>query len=183
MLKEDNLVKAAYASLAVAILSVFTTIIGYTNTAGEHRSFTIIDFLSKEGNGFDSFVSYDYTGNIFLTIDMSVIWWLAIIGIIGVICALIGISRISKQNDNKSSFMLAMIGSICTAIPSVLILIFVVLLNGNYRGTLTCGIFPIVCPIAMAICIVATTRMYRKNVESRKKLKDAEDLIFRGGDL
>lgn len=182
-IKEDKLVKTAYVSLAIAILSVFTTIIGYTNSSGKHRSFTIIDFLTKNGNGFDSFVSYEYMGRVFYQINISEIKVLVFIGIVAVACAIIGVSSISNQKENKSSFVLALIGLIGTAIPSVLILVLVLILNGQYEGRISCGIFPIVCPIAMVICIIATTRMHRRNVEYQKKLEEAKDLIFRGGDL
>jgi hypothetical protein len=35
----------------------------------------------------------------------------------------------------------------------------------------------------MVVCIIAATQMHRKNVEYRRKLKEADGLIYRGGDL
>ena len=67
--------------------------------------------------------------------------------------------------------------------PSVIIFICIVALKDYYLGTIACGIYPIVSPIAMIACIAAATKMRRRNIEYRKKLKEAEGLIFRGGDL
>jgi hypothetical protein len=67
--------------------------------------------------------------------------------------------------------------------PSVVIFVCIVALKDNYLGTISCGIYPIVSPIAMIVCLSTTTQMRKRNVEYRKKLKEAEGLIFRGGDL
>lgn len=182
-LKENTLVTAAYISLAVAILSIFTTIIRYTNGSGERKTFTVFDFFASKGNEFDSFVSYEYVGNVLWKINIGAIRIFSIIGIIAVICAIAGVVMISKQKENTGSFVLALIGLFGTMAPSVIILACVVIMRDNYMGTISCGIYPIVSPIAMIICIAATTQMHRRNIEYRKKLKDAEDLIFRGGDL
>lgn len=182
-LKENKLVVASYVSLAIAIFSVFTTIIGYTNESGVHRTFSLRDFLASNGNDFDSFVSWEYTGTVYWNIDIGIIRVFAVIGIIAVVCAIVGVSMVSKQKENAGSFALALIGLLGTMAPSVLILICVVIMRNSYMGTISCGIYPIVSPIAMIVCIIATTQMHRRNIEYRKKLKDAEGLIFRGEDL
>ena len=181
--KKNMLVILAYASLAVAILSVFTTIVGYTNLSGTHRTFTIIDFLSSNGNGFDDFVSSEYTGRVLWTVDISVVRVFVVIGTIAFACAIVGLMKISKQKENTASFVLTVLGLVGIMAPSLLMLIVIVIMGGNYKGSVSCGVFPIISPIAMIICITAATQMHRKNKEYKKRLKEAEGMIFRGGDL
>lgn len=182
-IKDKNLIIIAYTSLAIAILSVFTTIVGYTNSSGTHRSFSLLDFLSSNGNGFDEFVSYEYTGPVYWYIDISIIRVFVIIGILAVVCAFVGLSLISKQKENSASFILTLLGLIGTMAPAALLLICIVALRNDYLGRISCGIYPIVSPIAMLVCIAASTQMHRRNKEYQRRLKEAEGLIFRGGDL
>lgn len=182
-LKKHKLTILAYISLAVSILSVFTTVIGYTNSEGVHRIFTLVDFLLPNGNGFDSFVSCEYTGYVYMYVDISIIHIFVALGVVAIVCAVVGIYLISNQRENRISFVLTFIGLLGTVAPSVLILSCVILLKENYLGTITCGIYPIVSPIAMAICMYLAGKMHRVNIEYKKKLKAAEGLIFRGEDL
>lgn len=182
-LKDDKLVLAAYISLAVAVLSVFTTIIGYTNSAGVHRSFSIIDLLNPGASGFEQFVSYEYVGVIYWNITMTHVTILAIISIVALIFAVVGLMLISKQKENRGSFALTVVGLIGTMMPSVILLIITVVLRASYKGRIYCGIYPIVSPIAMIVCIIATTQMHRRNLEAQKKLESVNGLIFKGGDL
>lgn len=182
-MKRNGLVILAYASLAVAILSIFTTIVGYTNGGGEKRTFSIFDFMSADGGDFDSFVSSEYMGKVYWDVDATIIKVFAVIGIVAFVCAILGLTMISKQKENKASFLLALIGLIGSAAPSILILICLIVLGGQYQGTIEVGIYPIVSPIAMIICILATTQMHRRNLESQKKMKEVEGLMFKGGDL
>lgn len=181
--KNNELIILAYASLIISILSAFTTIVGYKNRLGVYRSFSLIDFLSKDGNSFDSFVSKEYIGKIYWVINIPTIRNFVIIGILAVICAFVGLSLISKQKENTSSFILTLLGLIGTMAPAVLIFICIVILKENYLGDISFGIYPIISPIAMMVCIAAATQMHRKNNEYKKKLKEANGLIFRAGDL
>lgn len=182
-LKENKLVAIAYSGLAIAILSAFTTIVSYTNSSGIHRAFSLLDFLTENANGFGEFVFYEYMGKVYVDYDNSQLFLLIALGVIAIICAFVGLMRLSKQTDNKLSFVLTIFGLIGTMAPSLIIFICIVALKDNYLGTISCGIYPIVSPIAMIMCIAAAVKMRRRNIEYRKKLKEAEGLIFRGGDL
>ena len=179
----NKLKVAAYVSLAVAILSAFTTIVGYTNYAGEHKTFTLFDFLGQNGNVFDLFVSYEYIGTIYWDVDIGIIRVFAILAIIAIICAIAGVSMISRQKENRGSVILAIIGFIGTLAPSILILVCVIIFRNDYLGSISCGIYPIVSPIAMIICIIATTQMHRRNLEYKRKMKAVEGYLHKGGDL
>lgn len=180
--KENKLTTIAYSGLAVAILSAFTTIVGYTNSSGVHRSFSLIDFLS-DAQGFGSFVFNEYRGKVFVQYEPWQLFVLIALGAAAIVCSFMGLKKLSKQTDNETSFALTIMGLIGTMAPSVIIFILIVALKDNYMGTISCGIYPIVSPIAMIVCLYATTQMRKRNIEYRKKLKEAEGLIFRGGDL
>lgn len=181
-IKENKLVVIAYSGLIVAILSTFTTIVGYTNAAGVHKTFTIIDFLG-DAKGFGSFIFGEYTGKEFVTYQPWQLYVLIALGVIAIICAFTGLMKLSKQTDNNMSFALTILGLLITMAPSAILFIEFTILRNQFLGTISCGIYPIVSPIAMIICIAAATKMRRRNIEYRKKLKEAEGLIFRGGDL
>lgn len=180
--KGNKLVAIAYSGLAVAILSAFTTIVSYKNSSGVHRSFSLIDFLI-DAEGFGNFVFTEYYGTSYVQYDSSQLFLLIAIGAIAIVCAFTGLMKLSKQTDNKASFALTLLGLLGTMAPSLIIFICIVALKGNYLGTISCGIYPIVSPIAMIVCIYTAAQMRRRNNEYRQKLKEAEGLIFRGGDL
>lgn len=125
----------------------------------------------------------EYIGNVVVTIDIQIIRVLVVIGIAAIICAFLGIATLSKQKKNMWPFVLTLAGLIGTMIPSVIIFIAVLFLKSQYMGTLSCGIYPVVTPIAMIISMVTATQMHRRNQEYIKKMEAAEGLIFRGGDL
>lgn len=180
--KEGKLIHVAYAALAVTILSAFTTIVGYTNSKGVHRTYNLFNFLS-DAEGFGAFVFHEYAGKVYVTYDSAYLLLLIALGLAAVVCAFSGLRRLSKQTDNRTSFILTILGLIGTAFPSLVIFIHIVALKHNYLGTISCGIYPVVSPIAMIICIVATTQMRKRNIAYREKLNEVEGLIHRGGDL
>ena len=177
----DNLVLIAYLCIAVSVVSMFTTIVGYTNSAGHFRSFSLTDFWN--GDDFDVFVSTEYTGKVYLYIDIAFIRVFAVIGVLAVVSAIVGLTILSKQKNNNRSCVLTLFGLVGTMAPSILIFICVIVLGNQFKGMITCGIYPVVSMIAMIICIITATQMYRKNKEYNKKLKAAEGYIFRAGDL
>lgn len=179
--KSNTLIAIAYGCLVISLVSLFTTIIGYTNKAGIHKTFSIIDFVSS--NEYDKFVSAEYAGTVYWNIDWSVIRIFAAVGVGSLICAAVGLALISRQKKNIWPFTLTLLGLIGTMAPSVLIFTAVIVLRNEFLGQLNCGIYPILTPIAMIVCIFAATQMHRRNREYIRRLKDAEGLIFPGGDL
>lgn len=180
--KASKLTAIAYSGLAVAVLSAFTTIVGYTNRSGVHRTFNLLDFLT-DASGIGSFVFKEYVGRTLVFYESWQLFVLIALGAAAIVCAFVGLLRLSNQTDNQLSFVLTLVGLIGTMAPSVVIFVCIVALKDNYLGTISCGIYPIVSPIAMIVCLCATTQMRKRNIEYRKKLKEADGLIFRGGDL
>lgn len=181
-IKEKKLVIVAYLSLAVAILSSLTTIVGYENSSGIYRSFSIIDMIT-DARGFGVFVFGEYTGPAVTVYQNWHLFILIALAAAAITCAIVGLFCLSNQTDNKLSFILTLFGLIGTMIPSVIVFICIVALKDLYHGTISCGIYPILSPIAMTVCLIAATKMRRRNVRARKRMKEAEGLIFKAGDL
>lgn len=175
------LVIVSYIALLIAILSGFTTVVGYTNSYGVHKDFMLLDFLLS--SEFDSFVMQEYHGSIVWNIDITFVRVMAVIAVIAVLCAVIGLKILSEQRKNTWPFVLTLVGLVGTMIPSILLFVCIVVLKNSYVGTISCGIYPIVSPIAMIISIYAATQAHRKNIEYQMKLRAAEGLIRRGGNL
>lgn len=178
---QKRLVIIAYITLAIAVLSGFTTIIGYTNSKGIYKSFTLLDIMLS--SDFESFVMLEYHGSIDWDIDIVFVRVVAVVAIIAVLCAAVGLKLLSDQSESSKPFALTLIGLIGTMIPSLLLLICIVVLKNDYVGIISCGIYPVVSPIAMLISIYAAAQVHRKNIEYHKKLNNAKGLIYRGGDL
>lgn len=178
-LSDNKLIALAYSGLVISILSAFTTIIGYTNSANKHRTFSLLDFLT-DADGFGPFVFTEYMGREYVQYESWQLFLLIALGSIAIICALIGLMRLSRQTDNLLSFVLTITGLVITMAPALIIIICTVVLKENYQGgVISCGIYPLVSPVAMAICVVAVTKMRR----NRKKRKDAVDLLLNAENL
>lgn len=175
------LVIISFCCIAISIASMFTTIVGYTDPNGVYHSYSLMDFWGN--SDFDKYVSNQYNGNVYIDLDIEYIRIFAVIGILAVLCAIIGLVILSKQKLNVFSFILTLLGLLGTMAPAVLIFICVFLLGDEFDGTITCGIYPYVSIVAMIISIIASTYMFRRNSEYHKKLRKAQGLIFRGGNL
>ena len=101
-IKENKLVAIAYSGLIISILSAFTTIVGYTNSAGVHKTFSLLDFLS-DAEGFGSFVFNEYRGKVLVHYETWQLFILILLGAAAIICAFVGLMRLSKQTDNQTS--------------------------------------------------------------------------------
>ena len=171
----------AYLCIIISILSMFTTIVSYTNSEGVYRSFSVLDFLMSDD--YDTFVSGEYAGPVYWSVPVSVVRIFVVIAVLAEISAIVGLAILSKQKKTKWSFIFTIAGLIGMMAPCLLILIGVVLLADGYQGVIASGIYPIVSMTAMIISLFAVMRIQIKNMEYQKKLNEAEGLIFRAGDL
>lgn len=181
-LSDNKLIALAYSGLVISVSSAFTTIVGYTNSTGEHRTFSLIDFLT-DSNGFGAFVFTEYIGRAYVQYKSWQLFLLITLGAIAIICALAGLMRLSRQTDNLLSFILTIIGLVMTMAPALIIIICTVALKEYYLGVISCGIYPLISPVAMTVCVVAATKMRRRNIAYRKKRKEVEGLLTKSGNL
>lgn len=187
----------AYIGLTVSLISAFLPVIRYKSTYEfnpncfnarhgfeSYESYSVIEILSD----FDYFrktVLDEYNPEAEFNMEIGV-WQIVIISLVGVaaiVFAIIGLRLVSKQKENVFSFILTLFALLLTMVPSVLIFSCVFLFRDEYLGEIRCGAYPIISPIAMIICIIAVTQVHRRNVMYKKKAKEAQGLIFRGGNL
>lgn len=100
------------------------------------------------------------------------------IGTASIVCAFAGLKRLTKQTDNQTSVVLTIIGLIGTMYPAVIIFICIVALRAAYRARLSHCV-----PCCIDRVLYATIQMRKRNIEYRRKLREAEGLIFRCGNL
>ena len=171
----------ALSSLAVSILSLFTSIISYTAPNGRTTHYNLIRLLS--GTDFLDNVLYYYTGPVFWKMEGPTVSVLAFVAVAAVACALVGLITLRKQRPNTWQFALTFVGLVGTAFPSFLVILAVMLSDHYFPGDISCGIAPIVIPIAMVICILAVIRRRNKVLEQLRREMEAKGLVFQAGDL
>lgn len=169
----------AIMGLIVSIGSLFTSIITYVSISGEVYQYSIIDLL--QGDDFSDMVLSQYTGKVLWQMTGSVITGLVILMIASLLCAIIALFTLRAQYPNKWQFMLAIISLIGVAFPSFLVILAVILSGNFFNGTISCGVAPIVSPIAIVICIIAVVR--RKNKVDKDLKERTKGLIWQAGDL
>lgn len=172
----------AILCILISIFSLFTSIITYTANNGEISEYSIIELL--EGEKFSDTVLMEYTGKVVWDINGSTVTVLVIIAIVSLLCAVTALVTLRAQYPNRWQFVLAIMGLIGISIPSILVIIAVFLLKNYFRGTIKCGLSPVITPIAMIICIVAVLRRRNKvlkdlqaKMRAKGLIKQAEDLI------
>ena len=160
---------------------MFAPIIVFVDDYRKQFTYNIIDFLIYKQ--FAQKVMANYTGEWFRNIEDSRIIVLAIIGIVAILFAVIGIFSMSLQRRNRWPFVMALLGLIGTAIPSLTIIAAVFASKQYFNGTIWCGIYPLLTPVAMIICLITVTWKRKRTIDEIKAAKQAEGLIHPAGDL
>ena len=171
----------ALSCVVISLGSLFTSIITYRFPNGRVEHYNLIDLLLS--TEFRDQVLDQYTGPVLWAMDGATVSILAMIAVAAVLCALIGLVTLRKQRPNTWQFILTLTGLVGTAFPSFLVLLGVVLSDNYFRGDLSCGISPIITPIAMVICICAVVRRRNKVLEQLRREMEAKGLVFQAGDL
>ena len=166
--------------IIASVASVFLPVLTYKHPKGWSISFNIFDFLEP---GKLANVLSTYTGAFSMDIDPVVVTILAIAAVLAIVAAFVGVITMSMQRPNTWQFVLALIGIIGTAIPSVLVFLAVILSKNYFPGTFSFGVYPIITPIAMVLCLITVTQKHRKTQAERLAAEKAKGLIRPGGDL
>ena len=167
--------------LAVSIASLFSSIITYTAPNGVVTHYNLTSLLLE--TGFRDDVLSRYTGPVLWEMGGPTVSLLAALAVAAVFCALVGLFTLRKQRPNTWQFLLTLVGLIGTAFPSFLVLLAVVLSKNYFPGDISCGISPIITPIAMAVCIFVVIRRRNRVLEQLRREMEAKGLVFQAGDL
>lgn len=158
---------AAVISLIVSIASAFTTVLSYISLEGDYYTFNIINLLS--GEDFTRKVLIWYEGTVYWKIDSFWVTVFSLISVLSLALAITGLITLRQQRPNTWQFSMTITALIGTALPALLILSAVLIFGKNFPGTLRCGIYPIVSPIATLISVLAVRRKKNIVLEERRK--------------
>ena len=147
----------AIGCVLLSIASLFMSVITYYTPQGFYYSFNIIDMIVITPE-FNRYILNDYVGRVILDINGVWVTALAVIFILSIVCAVIGILTLRIQRPNKWQFRLTVAGLIGVTIPSLLIIVCVLGFGRYFVGRISFGIAPILTPIAMIICIITVVR-------------------------
>ncbi len=179
-MKKDLWLYIVLLCIIASVLTLFLPVVTYVYPDGKEVSFNVLNFLEPTEL---SRVLRCYTGTFRLHIDKSVVTGLGIMAVAAIASALTGVITMSRQRPNRWQFVMALIGIIGTAIPSVLILVMVIVSVNYFPGNFYPGVYPVVTPITMVICMITVTRKHKMTQAQLRAVEASKGLIYRGGDL
>lgn len=166
--------------IVVSIFSLFIGVISYTSPNGTKTTYALQDLIN--GERFSKEVLYQYTGSFRLTIGDWVLTLLCALAAAAILFALIGILIMSKQKPVRWPFVMTVIGSVGTAIPSVAILVASLISASDFPGKITPGFYPILTPMAVVLCLAIVIKE-RKRIKQANRDIEKNAYLHPGGDL
>ena len=167
--------------IVASVASVFLPVLTYTYPNGQTVEFNLFSFTEPSQDLLDILASYSgpyemYIPQIWLTI-------LAVLAVLAIIAAFIGVITMSLQRPNTWQFVLALVGIIGTAIPAIIVIIAAPVSQQYLPGTFQFGVYPIITPIAMVMCMITVTKKHKRTQAELRAAEKAKGLIRPGGDL
>ncbi|MBR6762486.1 MAG: hypothetical protein IKM13_01900 [Clostridia bacterium] len=169
------------ACIVASVASVFLPVLTYVYPNGQKVSFNVFSFVEQSEDLLDILASYNgpfemYIDKVWLTI-------LAFLAVLAIILAFIGVITMSLQKPNTWQFVMALVGIIGTAIPAIIVIIAAPVSQRYLPGTFSFGVYPIITPIAMILCMITVTKKHKKTQAEIRAAEKAKGLIRPGGDL
>ena len=167
--------------IVASVASVFLPVLTYIYPNGQTVAFNLFSFTEPSQDLLDILASYNgpyemYIDKIWLTI-------LAVLAVLAIIAAFIGVITMSLQRPNTWQFVLALVGIIGTAIPAIIVIIAAPVSQQFLPGTFQFGVYPIITPIAMVMCMITVTKKHKRTQAELRAAEKAKGLIRPGGDL
>lgn len=175
----------AIGYVCFSIISLFLPIITYIPAdfyIDTKIKFSIVDLIGGS-EVVDYLLTDQYYGPVIFRITGTTVAILAVIVILSVICAVVGLITLRAQRPNTWQFVLTIIGLVGTALPSLILIVCVIGFGQYYPGTIGIGIAPIITPIAMILCIAVVIRRKNRVAEELRKEMEQQGMIYRAGDL
>ncbi len=167
--------------LVASVISVFLPVLTYHYPDGSKAVFNVFAFLEPSRELTDILALYNGPGE--RNVPAFWIAVLAVLAVAAIAAAFIGVITMSRQRPNTWQFIMTLAGLLGTAIPAFLIILAVWISKRFFPGTFHCGVYPIITPIAMVMCMVLVTRKHKKNQAELLAAERAKGLIRPGGDL
>ena len=167
--------------IVASITSVFLPVLTYIYPNGRKVAFNLFGFTEPSQDLLDILASYNgpyemYIPEIWLTI-------LAVLAVLAIIAAFVGVITMSLQRPNTWQFVLALVGIIGTAIPAIIVIIAAPVSQQFLPGIFRFGVYPIITPIAMVMCMITVTKKHKRTQAELRAAEKAKGLIRPGGDL
>lgn len=169
------------ACIFASVASVFLPVLTYIYPSGKKAGFDVLDFAEPSQEFLDILATYN--GPYQTYVDSAWLTVLAVLAVLAIIAAFVGVITMSLQRPNTWQFVLALIGIIGTMIPAVLVMIAAPISQQFFPGTFQFGVYPIITPVAMVLCMITVTQKHRKTQAEIRAAEKAKGLIRRGGDL
>lgn len=166
--------------IIASIASVFLPVLTYKYPNGQVVKLNIFGFIEPIEL---SKILSSYSGPFSVDVDQAVATILAVCAVLAIVAAFVGVITMSLQHPNTWQFVLSLAGIIGTAIPSVLVFLAVILSKNHFPGTFSFGAYPIITPIAMAMCMITVTKKHKRTQAELLAAEKAKGLIRPGGDL
>lgn len=167
--------------IVLSVVSVFFPVLTYIYPTGQKVSFNILSFTEPSQDLLDILKSYN--GPFEMNIDKVWLIILAVLAVLAIIAAFVGVITMSLQRPNTWQFVLALIGIIGTAIPAIIVIIAAPISQQYLPGTFQFGVYPIITPIAMVMCMITVTKKHKRTQAELRAAEKAKGLIRPGGDL
>ena len=176
--KDQVLLFSALGWIALSVVSMFLSAISYTPPDAERTTYALQDIIG--GTNFYNEVLCEYTGPVLVDFGPWPLTVLCILAIASILAASVGIIILSRQRPTKWPYIMTLIGTVGTAIPSLLIFTAVLLSLRYFPGKISLGCYPIVTPIAMGLCLWIVVTERRRTMRA---FKNQSPYIHRAGDL
>lgn len=167
--------------ICASLASVFAPILIYVYPDGNQLSLDLGGFLNPSEALLDILTSY--SGPISTEITIVLFALLGVLVFFSIVAAAAGIILIGLRFVETWQFVLAMAGMAGIAMPPIVIMIMVLLSQEYLPGYFMPGVFPMITPIAIALCMVFVAQKYKRTKLEIWVSKSANGLMCSGGDL
>ncbi len=165
--------------VAISVSTMFFGVISYETPDGVRTTYALQDIIS--GTRFQNEVLNKYTGSVELYLGPWALTVLCVLAVGAVLAALTGILIMSSQKPVRWPYIMTLFGVVGTAIPSLLIIAAVIVSVSWFPGTISCGLYPIVTPFAMLLCLMTVVHERKRVIRAKKAARNAP--IVPAGDL
>ena len=166
--------------LLLSVISSFLPVLSYWTPEGSVYRYNLIQLI--QGEDFTREVLYGYKDTVYWEINEVWVTFFALISVLSLLCAVIGLITLRQQRPNIMQFWLTMAGLAGTSLPALLVLFAVLFFQKGFPGTLSPGLYPLIAPAAAIISVAAVYRRKNKYQEELRRELEAEGKIWQAGE-
>lgn len=166
--------------LLLSVATSFLSVLSYRTPEGRVYHYNLPRLI--QGEDFTREVLYGYMGTVYWEINEAWVTAFAVISILSLLCAAIGLFTLRQQRPNIRQFWLTMIGLVGTCLPALLVLIAVPVFRDGFPGTLGFGLYPMIAPVATFISVGAVYRRKNKYQQELQEELKARGKIWQAGE-